>query len=93
METAGLEPIGGSGRANYRKRQAVRGIVDGQSGAVTVIQRANSDLRLSPHRTDVGRKGAQTIRNPVRFAYAHTMKPLCFQAFQKLRFLVPRSSI
>jgi hypothetical protein len=35
--------------ANYRKRQAQRGIVDGQSGAVTVIQRANSDLRLNPH--------------------------------------------
>jgi hypothetical protein len=35
--------------ANYRKRQTERGIVDGQSGAVTVIQRANSDLRLSPH--------------------------------------------
>jgi hypothetical protein len=35
--------------AHYRKRQAARGIVDGQSGAVTVIQRANSDLRLSPH--------------------------------------------
>ena len=35
--------------ANYRKRQADRGIVEGQCGAVTVIQRANSDLRLSPH--------------------------------------------
>jgi hypothetical protein len=35
--------------ANYRKRQADRGIVDGQGGAVTVIQRANSDLRLNPH--------------------------------------------
>ena len=35
--------------ANYRKRQADRGIADGQCGAVTVIQRANSDLRLNPH--------------------------------------------
>jgi hypothetical protein len=35
--------------ANYRKRQANRGIADGQCGAVTVIQRANSDLRLNPH--------------------------------------------
>ena len=35
--------------SNYRKRLADRGIADGQCGAVTVIQRANSDLRLSPH--------------------------------------------
>jgi hypothetical protein len=35
--------------ANYRKRQAQRGVVDRQGGAVTVIPRANSDLRLSPH--------------------------------------------
>jgi hypothetical protein len=35
--------------SNYRRRQADRGIADGESGAVTVIQRANSDLRLSPH--------------------------------------------
>jgi hypothetical protein len=35
--------------SNYRKRLADRGIADGESGAVTVIQRANSDLRLSPH--------------------------------------------
>jgi hypothetical protein len=35
--------------SNYRKRMADRGIPDGECGAVTVIQRANSDLRLSPH--------------------------------------------
>jgi hypothetical protein len=35
--------------SNYRKRLADRGIADGEYGAVTVIQRANSDLRLSPH--------------------------------------------
>ena len=35
--------------SNYRKRLADRGIADGECGAVTVIQRANSDLRLSPH--------------------------------------------
>ena len=35
--------------SNYRRRVADRGIADGESGAVTVIQRANSDLRLSPH--------------------------------------------
>jgi hypothetical protein len=33
----------------YRERQVDRGLPDGQTGAVTVIQRANSDLRLSPH--------------------------------------------
>jgi hypothetical protein len=30
--------------SNYRKRLADRGIADGECGAVTVIQRANSDL-------------------------------------------------
>jgi hypothetical protein len=33
----------------YRKRHALRGLPAGETGAVTVIQRANSDLRLSPH--------------------------------------------
>jgi hypothetical protein len=33
----------------YRRRHADRGLPPGQTGAVTVIQRANSDLRLSPH--------------------------------------------
>ncbi len=33
----------------YRKRHRARGLPDGETGAVTVIQRANSDLRLSPH--------------------------------------------
>jgi hypothetical protein len=35
--------------SNYRKRLADRGIAGGQYGAVTVIQRANSDLRCNPH--------------------------------------------
>ncbi|HEX7507510.1 MAG TPA: hypothetical protein VF550_12105 [Polyangia bacterium] len=35
--------------ANYRKRHAQRGIANGQCGAVTVIQRANSVLRLNPY--------------------------------------------
>jgi hypothetical protein len=35
--------------ANYRKRLAERGIAGGKYGAVTVIQRANSDLRCDPH--------------------------------------------
>ena len=33
----------------YRKRHLARGLPDGETGAVTAIQRANSDLRLSPH--------------------------------------------
>jgi hypothetical protein len=33
----------------YRKRHALRGLPAGETGALTVIQRANSDLRLSPH--------------------------------------------
>jgi hypothetical protein len=33
----------------YRKRHLERGLPEGETGAVTAIQRANSDLRLSPH--------------------------------------------
>jgi len=33
----------------YRRRHVERGLPVGESGAVTVIQRANSDLRLNPH--------------------------------------------
>ena len=33
----------------YRRRQVERGLPTGESGALTVIQRANSDLRLNPH--------------------------------------------
>ena len=33
----------------YRKRHVGRGLPDGETGAVTAIQRANSDLRLNPH--------------------------------------------
>jgi hypothetical protein len=33
----------------YRRRHVQRGLPVGESGAVTVIQRANSDLRLNPH--------------------------------------------
>jgi hypothetical protein len=33
----------------YRRRHADLGLPAGESGAVTVIQRANSDLRLNPH--------------------------------------------
>ena len=33
----------------YRRRHADRGLPAGETGAVAVIQRANSDLRLNPH--------------------------------------------
>jgi hypothetical protein len=33
----------------YRRRHIERGLQPGETGAVTVIQRANSDLRLNPH--------------------------------------------
>jgi len=33
----------------YRRRHALRGLPSGETGAVAVIQRANSDLRLNPH--------------------------------------------
>ena len=52
--------------SNYRKRLADRGITDGECGAVTVIQRANSDLRLSPHFHVLQLDGvyAAHLRNP-----------------------------
>jgi hypothetical protein len=34
---------------SYRRWHAERGLPAGETGAVTVIQRANSDLRLNPH--------------------------------------------
>jgi hypothetical protein len=33
----------------YRRRHGLRGLPTGQTGAVTVIHPANSDLRLNPH--------------------------------------------
>jgi hypothetical protein len=36
----------------YRRRMRAEGIPGGQSGAVTVVQRCNSDLKLNPHCTD-----------------------------------------
>jgi hypothetical protein len=33
----------------YRRRQVARGLPAGEADAVTVIQRANGDLRLNPH--------------------------------------------
>jgi hypothetical protein len=33
----------------YRRRMRDRGIVDGRSGAVSVVQRTSADLRLNPH--------------------------------------------
>jgi hypothetical protein len=41
----------------YRKRHAARGLPEGETGAVTAIQRANSDLRLSPHFHTLGLDG------------------------------------
>ena len=33
----------------YRRRMRAEGVTDGRSGAVTVVQRCNSDLKLNPH--------------------------------------------
>jgi xanthine dehydrogenase iron-sulfur cluster and FAD-binding subunit A len=37
------------GEPGIEKGSTKWGIADGECGAVTVVQRANSDLRLSPH--------------------------------------------
>jgi hypothetical protein len=34
---------------SYRRRQVERGLPTGEPGAVTAIQRANSDVRLNPY--------------------------------------------
>jgi hypothetical protein len=50
--------------SNYRKRVADRGIADGECGAVTVIQRANSDLGFS---------GPQIIRDSTRLGSSNNL--------------------
>ena len=54
----------------YRRRHRARGLPDGETGAVTAIQRANSDWRLSPHFHTLCLDGICNGGLPLRFAYA-----------------------
>jgi hypothetical protein len=88
--------------SNYRKRMAERGIVDGKCGAVTVIQRANSDLRLSPHFHVLqldgvyapGRDGAAPIFHPAPGLAQADVEAIVERASKRiLRFLQRRGVI
>jgi hypothetical protein len=88
--------------ANYRKRMADRGIADGQCGAVTVIQRANSDLRLSPHFHVLqldglyapGRDGGAPIFHPAPGLTQEDVEAIVERASKRiLRFLQRRGVI
>ena len=88
--------------ANYRKRMEDRGIADGQCGAVTVIQRANSDLRLSPHFHVLqldglyapGRDGGAPIFHPAPGLTQEDVEAIVERASKRiLRFLQRRGVI
>jgi hypothetical protein len=88
--------------SNYRKRMADRGIADGQCGAVTVIQRANSDLRLSPHYHVLqldgvyasGRDGGSPIFHPAPGLTQNDVEAIVERASKRiLRFLQRRGVI
>jgi hypothetical protein len=88
--------------SNYRKRLAERGIPDGECGAVTVIQRANSDLRLSPHYHVLqldgvyasGRDGGSPIFHPAPGLTQEDVEAIVERASKRiLRFLQRRGVI
>ena len=88
--------------ANYRKRMEDWGIADGQCGAVTVIQRANSDLRLSPHFHVLqldglyapGRDGGAPIFHPAPGLTQEDVEAIVERASKRiLRFLQRRGVI
>ncbi len=88
--------------SNYRRRLADRGIADGECGAVTVIQRANSDLRLSPHFHVLqldgayapGRDGGSPIFHPAPGLTQKDVEAIVERASKRiLRFLERRGVI
>lgn len=46
----------------YRRRQGASDLASGETGAVTAVQRANSDLRLNPHFHTLFLDGTRTDR-------------------------------
>jgi hypothetical protein len=73
----------------YRKRHLARGLPDGQTGAVTAIQRANSDLRLSPHFHTLALDG---VYGPDRDGRGHMFHPAPAPSQEEIERLVEKVS-
>jgi len=73
----------------YRRRHADRGLPAGDSGAVTVIQRANSDLRLNPHLHTAFLDG---VYAPDRDGKGHMFHPAPAPSQQEIEAIVGRAS-
>jgi len=71
----------------YRKRHAARGLPDGETGAITAIQREDSDLRRSPHIHTLGLDG---IYSPDRDGEGPVFHPTPTQ--EGIKHLVERVS-
>jgi len=73
----------------YRDRHAERGLPDGETGAVTAIQSANIDLRLSPH----FRTPSSTVSTaPTATAKAGCSTPRLAPSQEDIERLVERAS-
>jgi hypothetical protein len=73
----------------YRRRHVERGLPAGESGAVTVIQRANSDLRLNPHLHTIFLDG---VYAPDRDGKGKMFHPAPAPSQQELEDIVGRAS-
>jgi len=73
----------------YRRRHIDRGLSDGEPGAVTVIQRANSDLRLNPHFHTVFLDG---VYSPDGSGQSHMFHSAPAPSQQEIETLVCRAS-
>jgi hypothetical protein len=73
----------------YRKRQVARGLPEGETGAATAIQRANSDLRLSPHFHTLFLDG---VYGPDRDGKGHMFHPAPAPSQEEIEQLVERAS-
>src|SRR5450759_1557809 len=84
----------GAGRAGPspegdQKRHVERGLPPGESGAVTVIHRANSDLRLNPHLHTIFLDG---VYAPDRDGKGQMFHPAPAPAQQEVEAIVARAS-
>jgi hypothetical protein len=73
----------------YQKRHVERGLPAGEFGAVTVIQRANSDLRLNPHLHTIFLDG---VYSPDGDGKGQMFHPALAPTQQEIEALVARAS-
>jgi hypothetical protein len=73
----------------YMRRHVDRGLPAGESGAVTVIQRANSDLRINPHLQTAFLDG---VYAPDRDGNGRMFHPAPAPTQQKMEALIGRAS-